>query len=283
MKEKVKNRDIRISQADKGGAIVVQDVDKYINEANRQLENKLHYKKISTDKTKTIAKRSNDIVEEIKASGAIDENTHKWAETDVNNVRCHQFYTLPKIHKSLVDTPGRPIVSSVNGPTEKLSKLVDHWLIPNVKKSDSYIQDSTDMLKNIQKWNENFGPFPPETKLVTIDVVGLYTNIPHEDLVNAIKEDLNKNPLDGIPKTDLVLKATDHVLKNNVFTFEWEYCEQIHGTAMGTPMAPTVANLFMKKIEERILKNSPVPVNEELWKRFIDYISLIWTLKLMKN
>ena len=123
MKEKVKNRDIRISQADKGGAIVVQDVDKYINEANRQLENKLHYKKLSTDKTKTIAKRSNDIVEEIKASGAIDDNTHKWAETDVNNVRCHQFYTLPKIHKSLVDTPGRPIVSSVNGSTEKLSKL----------------------------------------------------------------------------------------------------------------------------------------------------------------
>ena len=69
------------------------------------------------------------------------------------------------------------------------------------------------MLKNIQKWNENFGPFPPETKLVTIDVVGLYTNTPHEDLVNAIKEDLNKNPLDSIPKTDLVLKATDHVLK----------------------------------------------------------------------
>ena len=134
------------------------------------------------------------------------------------------------------------------------------------------------MLKNIQKWNENFGPFPPETKLVTIDVVGLYTNIPHEDLLDAIKEDLNVNPLDGIPKTDLVLKATDHVLKNNVFTFEGEYYEQIHGTAMGTPMAPTVANLFMKKLEERILKNSPVPVNEEFWKRFIDdiFFNLDW-------
>ena len=119
MKEKVKNRDIRISQTDKGGEIVLQDVDEYINEANRQIENKLQYKKVPTDRAKTIAKRSNDIVEEIKACGAIDENTHTLAETDVNNVRCHQFYNLPKIHKSVVDTPGRPIVSSVNGPTEK--------------------------------------------------------------------------------------------------------------------------------------------------------------------
>ena len=134
----------------------------------------------------------------------------------------------------------------------------------------NYIQGSTDMLLNIQKWSDKYGTFPAEIKLVTIDVVGLYTNIPHEDLIDAIKEDLNVNPLDGIPKTDLVLKATDHVLKNNVFTFEGEYYEQIYGTAMGTPMAPTVANLFMKKLEERILKNSSVPVNDEFWKRFIE-------------
>ena len=103
------------------------------------------------------------------------------------------------------------------------------------------------MLQNIQKWNDKNGPFPPETKLVTIDVVGLYTNIPHKDFFDVIKNDLKSNPIEGIPKTSLVLKACKHVIQNNIFTVEGEFYEQIHGAAMGTPMAPTVANLFMKK------------------------------------
>lgn len=98
----------------------------------------------------------------------------------MDNVRCNQFYTVQEIHKSCVYTPGRIIDSGVNLCTEKLSKLVDCWLLHNVNSSDSYIQDSKNMIQNIQMLNDKYCPFVPETELVTIDILSLYTNIPQK-------------------------------------------------------------------------------------------------------
>ena len=277
LQEKVKNRDIRISKADKGGAVVVQDTDDYIKEAERQLNNPLHYKLLAKDTSAQIAKESNKIVKDLHKKGFINDKTKDWAITNEGEVSCHRFYTLPKIHKSLTDTPGRPIVSGVNGPTEKLSKLVDSWLQDTVQKVPSYIKDTTDMLNKVEEWNNRFGPFPDTTKLVTIDVVGLYTNIPHDGTLSAVREQLNANPNSNRPPTETVVNVADHVLSNNVFNFENTFYQQIHGTAMGTPMAPSVANLFMASLEEDMLQNSPVPVNKDLYKRFIDDIFLLWT------
>ena len=41
--------DIIITKADKGGAVVIQDVDDYVAEANRQLSDTEYYKQVSTD------------------------------------------------------------------------------------------------------------------------------------------------------------------------------------------------------------------------------------------
>jgi hypothetical protein len=43
------------------------------------------------------------------------------------------------------------------------------------------------------------------------------------------------------------------VLKNNNFTFDGNHYLQINGTAMGTKMAPSYANIFMGDLEERLL------------------------------
>ena len=46
MEELAKRKDIIITNADKGSAVVIMDVEKYINEANSQLSNKRNYKKL---------------------------------------------------------------------------------------------------------------------------------------------------------------------------------------------------------------------------------------------
>ncbi|KAL8574258.1 hypothetical protein ACOMHN_063665 [Nucella lapillus] len=46
---------------------------------------------------------------------------------------------------------------------------------------------------------------------------------------------------------------------------------------MGTPLAPSAANLFMGWLEQQLLEKSPVPINIDTWKRFIDDIFLLWT------
>ena len=51
MEKLAKRKDIIITNADKGGAVVIIDVEKYINEANRQLSDKRNYKKLQEDPT----------------------------------------------------------------------------------------------------------------------------------------------------------------------------------------------------------------------------------------
>jgi len=273
----VKNRVIRISTADKGGALVVQNPASYIKEAQRQLENSDHYIRIATDPTKTVAKEYNIILEKLKTKEVIDNVTFKWAKVEPNQVRTHIFYHLPKIHKSMDNPPGRPIVSGIGGPTETLSKLADHWLRDLVESLPSYVRDSAHMLRILEDWNRRLGPFNEKVLLVTMDVESLYTNIPHSDIERSLRHFLGSSHNRDTPALDAILEVTNHVLGNNYFNFGDKTYKQISGTAMGTPMAPTVANVFMGWHESNLLSKSPVPVDASCWKRYIDDVFLLWT------
>ena len=57
-------------------------------------------------------------------------------------------------------------------------------------------------------------------------------------------------------------------MRSTYFTFRGKYYEQVEGTAMGSPISPIVANLFMEDFENRALQSSINP--PLLWKRFVD-------------
>ncbi|KAL8589432.1 hypothetical protein ACOMHN_021584 [Nucella lapillus] len=57
LRQMVQNRTIRISPADKGGAIVVQDYMQYQEEAYRQLDNSDQYERLPSDPTSEIAQK----------------------------------------------------------------------------------------------------------------------------------------------------------------------------------------------------------------------------------
>ena len=56
--------------------------------------------------------------------------------------------------------------------------------------------------------------------------------------------------------------------------FDGEIFRQILGTAVGTPMAPSIANVFMGW--QQLFSQSPGHVDTSLWKRFIDDIVMLW-------
>ena len=99
--------------------------------------------------------------------------------------RCSRFYMLPKIHKNQTPTPGRPVVSACNCPTEQVSAFLDDILKSLVTKLPSYLKDTNHLL-NV------FGNFPPcepsQTRLLfKCDVKSLYTVIPNRDGLIAVK------------------------------------------------------------------------------------------------
>ena len=58
-----KREDLVFTKADKGGATVILDVEDYVEKANKELKDKIYYKKISHDPTHERLKIVNDTID----------------------------------------------------------------------------------------------------------------------------------------------------------------------------------------------------------------------------
>ena len=128
---------------------------------------------------------------------------------------------------------------------------------PLAKGIKSYIKDTNDFLKKIQ----NLPDLPEDTIFCTIDVVGLYPNIPDEYGLTAIKEAFDARE-DQTVSAETIMELADNVYK------------QKHGTAIGTKFAPPYAVLSLGKFESEALDG--YPLKPWVWWRYIDDIFLIW-------
>ncbi|CAM5115567.1 unnamed protein product [Eretmochelys imbricata] len=253
------NSDIIIKKADKGGAVVIMNRSEYEQEAARQLSNTSFYKPLPYDPTESYQKQLQHMLKKLpeKAQDQIRTDTPLEPRPGI-------FYLLPKIHKP--GTPGRPIISGIGTLTAGLSGYVDSLLRPYATSTPSYLRDTTDFLRKLQ----SIGDLPDNTILATMDVEALYTNIPHKDGLQAVRNTIPDNVT-----ANLVAELCDFVLTHNYFTFGDNVYLQISGTAMGTRMAPQYANIFMADLEQRFLSSRPL--KPLLYLRYIDDIFIIWT------
>ena len=104
MKDPSIRDDIIITKAGKGGAVVIIDVDDYLNEANRQLNNKEFCKEIPNDPTELNRKKVNNAIKELKSAKLLDEKIAK--KLEVQEAKALAFYMFPKIQKP--ENRGRP-------------------------------------------------------------------------------------------------------------------------------------------------------------------------------
>ena len=102
----------------------------------------------------------------------------------VKGTKFARFYLLPKIHKRLYDVPGRPVISNCGYYTENISSFLDFHLQPLAREVKS---NTNDFLKKLH----SLPNFPDDIILCTVDVVGLYPNIPHEEGLSALRKQLD--------------------------------------------------------------------------------------------
>ena len=65
--------------------------------------------------------------------------------------------------------------------------------------------------------------------LCTMDVVGLYPNIPHEEGLSALRKRLNERDKKDV-STDTLVELAELVLKNSIFNFNKRTLKQKRGT-----------------------------------------------------
>lgn len=273
LRDLARDTTIVIKQADKGGALVVWDREAYITEGLRQLSDLKFYKPLDCDPTTEYSDIIHRFISDLQDNGSITNDITRALYTD--KVRTPEFYLLPKIHKKTTPIPGRPIVSGNGSPTEKISAFADFLTKPYVPLIKSYVRDSSHVLEQLSTLTE----IGPDTILASLDVSSLYTNIPNEEGIQACHSFLEKHRTPWsllereIPNTGII-ELLRMVLTMNNFRFNGKHYLQVGGTAMGTRVAPTFANIYMDSFENlHVYPYSPKP---RLWLRFIDDILLVW-------
>ena len=143
-----------------------------------------------------------------------------------------------------------------------------------------YVRDDMDFL--------NFIPttVPNNTILTTFDVTSLYTNFPHDLGLSAIRYWVEKLRImiAGRFRTDFIIEAIRIILEENTFNFDGETYRQTKGTAMGTKVAPSYANLVMAYLEEKMYEDVGNKFGQifkeyivQKWKRYLDDCFIFWT------
>ena len=230
--------------------MVIMDRQDYINKANHLL-NQNTYRSITKDPTNSIKNKLINILKRVKNQIGLDSNTYK----SMYPTGCvpPKFYGLPKIHKP--DTPLRPIVSGCGSVTYGVAKELAKIFKPLVGKSPHHITSTQDFVEQARHIK-----LEPGECLSSYDVSALFTSVPIDPALNIIKDLLDK---DKTLKERTVMEIGDIILlfefclKNTYFSFQSQFYEQVEGAAMGSPVSPIVANLYMEYLEQKALSTAP--------------------------
>ena len=151
------------------------------------------------------------------------------------------IYDTPKMHKfsSSDSFPKlRQIVSSINTFNYNLARFLCDLLSPLVP-NDHSCKDTFSSVSQIKNANLS------RKCLVSYYVTSLFTNIPLQETIDIeISLIFNPNFNLNINKTELK-KLFFFNTSQTHFIFNSKFYSQIVGVAMGSPLAPVLANIFM--------------------------------------
>ncbi len=279
--------DLIIKPADKNLGTCIMKTSTYNNLCNKILEDNTTYQQLTTEevnnrlpfeKLKEILSTHQVLFEQKHRRNLWENNgiplnpTKKHSKLATSLLQMENnsdwkpfasFYILPKMHKSTIS--GRPIVNCINTSTYHTSKYLHNLFHPIVLQLPTITLSSTDTLIKLSYIKS----LPSSAVILCADIKNLYPSIKTKDGINRISKVLRRF---NSPDLKLTLALLEFVLSNNYLSFHNKTYLQKDGTAMGTPLAPSYANLVLFDLEIDLVNHS----NPIIYQRYIDDLFIIF-------
>ena len=169
-------------KADKGNTVVIINNEEYKQKTYEFINNN-DIKELEQDPTFTYKTEINQAIN--SSINLLDDSTRRRAKQI--NPQAPQFNGLPKIHKQ--DIPIRPVINFKTSPGYKTAKILERIIKNNINLNNNHSVKNNiafiDKTKNIDISN-NY-------KLASFDIVNMYTNIPVDETITILKNNLKSN------------------------------------------------------------------------------------------
>ena len=229
------------------------DRQDYKSKANTLL-NQSTYRSIPQDPTNTIKNKLITILKRVKSQTGLSNQTYK-AMYPTGCV-LPKFYGLPKIQK--LDIPLRPIVSSCGSVTYGVAKELAKILKPLVGRSPYHIKSTQDFVEQVIHIT-----LAPGECLSSYDVSALSHQSHQTQPSRSYRVYWKRTTPSRTGQLWVLMTLSSYwsyCLKTTYFSFQDHFFEQVEGAAMGSPVSPIVANLYMEDLEQKALSTTTPPL-----------------------
>ena len=271
LKKLASDKTIKICKFDKGTGVCILNSADYISKLDRIVSDTSKFEKVvihskSKLKDHPVIKKYEKVKRYIAKYITKDHYDEQVVSSMTPGSSPGKLYGLVKVHKE--NNPLRPVCSMINTPEHCLAKFLDNIIKPHIP-NQNMLNSTTNFLDKLDKFE-----IKPGDKMVSFDVVSLFTNVPLIYTINIIADCIYRSTSPP-PFSKTVFKNMLKTATQGYFLFNDILYQQVDGVIMGSPLGPTLANFFLAVLEQEWLSETCTQ-NPSLYLRYVDDIFAIF-------
>lgn len=259
------NTNIIVTQADKANCTIVMNKETYTNKVENLLRNIDNYSPLRNTSTAAYMNMNQKILDKMAKANLINKATATNAKTMEDKPA--SMYAFIKTHKE--NEPPRPIVNTRGSMGYAAAEAVT-LILNRARENGKYnVINSTQAVETIRNTD-----VCPDEKFQSFDVIDMFTNIPTDRAITAVKKRQKKLNLNNDQMAIIIEVIVFVCQKSTEITFNGRYFKQIKGLKMGSSLSPILADFVMEDLLDQAFLTLERPI---MIMKYVDDILFIAT------